>query len=246
MHPIICTIGPFNVYSYGFMLVVAFTLSSWLASQEAKKRQINPEVIFNFLFMVFVSGIIGARIFYVIENMGYYFKNPVEIVMLQYGGLAWFGGLIMGSISGVIYLRKKKLGVYSILDLVAPFIALGQALGRIGCLLNGCCFGKVSAYGIYFDVHKTVLLPTQIYSAAILLGIFIILRVLQDSPRPAGMIFFLYLFLYSIKRFFIESLRADNPVVFSGLTLFQVLSILVFCVSFIKLILIVRSYGRRI
>jgi phosphatidylglycerol:prolipoprotein diacylglycerol transferase len=220
------------------MLVIAFSLGSWLASQEAKKSRINPEEIFNFLFMVFVSGIIGARIFYVIENMGYYFKNPLEIIMLQYGGLAWFGGLIVGSVSGFFYLRKKKLGVYRILDLVAPFIALGQALGRVGCLLNGCCFGKASYYGVYLEAHNAVLLPTQIYSAGLLLIIFIILRLLQDRPRHAGTIFFAYLFLYSIKRFFIEFLRADNPIIYSGLTLFQILSILLFCVSSVKLILI--------
>lgn len=246
MHPIICTIGQFSVYSYGLMLVIAFSLSSWLACQEAKKRQINSELIFNFLFTVFISGVIGARIFYVIENIGYYFKNPLEIIMLQYGGLSWFGGLIMGVVSGIIYLRKEKLGIYTILDLVAPFIALGQVLGRIGCLLNGCCFGKVSFYGIYFEVHKLILLPTQIYSAVILLVIFIILRLLQNKPRPAGIIFFTYLFLYSIKRFFIEFWRSDNPVIFFGLTLFQILSILIFCVSLVKIILIVRPYGSRV
>ncbi len=240
MHPIICTLGPFRVYSYGFMLVVAFSLSSWLACQEAKRQQVNPETIFNLLFEVFIFGVIGARLFYVIENIGYYFKNPIEIIMLQYGGLSWFGGLILGTISGIIYLRKKRLGIYRILDLVAPYIALGQTLGRIGCLLNGCCFGKVSSYGIYFEVHKLILLPTQIYSALILLIIFIVLRLLQNRPRSVGQVFFSYLGLYSIKRFFIEFWRADNPVVFSGLTLFQILSILVFCVSSIKLILILK------
>lgn len=246
MHPIICTIGPLSVYSYGFMLVVAFSLSSWLACEEAKKQQVNPEIVFNLLFAVFIFGVIGARIFYVIENIGYYFKNPLEIIMLQYGGLSWFGGLILGTVSGAIYLRKRRLDSYRILDLVAPFIALGQALGRIGCLLNGCCFGKVSLYGIYFEVHKLILLPTQIYSAAILLIIFIILRLLQNRPHAAGSVFFSYLVLYSIKRFFIEFWRADNPVVFSGLTLFQILSVLIFCAALIKLILIARSHDARI
>lgn len=245
MHPIICNIGPFSVYSYGFMLVLAFSVSSWLACQEAKRQHIDPETIFNLLFEVFIFGVIGARIFYVIENSGYYFKNPLEIIMLQYGGLSWFGGLILGAVSGIIYLWKKKLGVYSTLDLVVPFIALGQAFGRIGCLLNGCCFGKESAYGIYFEVHKLVLVPTQIYSAAILVFIFIILRLLQNRPRPAGMIFFVYLFLYSVKRFFIEFWRADNPVVFSGLTLFQILSVLVFGFSLINIILTLKRNTRK-
>lgn len=246
MHPIICTIGPFSIYSYGFILVMAFSLNSWLACKEAKKQHINPEMIFNFLFVVFISGIIGARIFYVSENINYYLKNPLEIIMLQYGGLSWFGGLILGAVSGSIYLRKKGLEIYRVLDLVIPYVALGQSIGRIGCLLNGCCFGKESPYGIYLEIHKLTLIPTQIYSSCILLIIFIVLRLLQEKPRPVGTIFFIYIFLYSIKRFFIEFWRADNPLVFSGLTLFQILSILLFCVSLIKIILIVRSYGARI
>jgi len=78
----------------------------------------DPEMVFNFLFTVFISGIIGARIFYVSENINYYFKNSLEIIMLQYGGLSWFGGLILGVISGAIYLRKKRLAIYRALDLV--------------------------------------------------------------------------------------------------------------------------------
>ncbi len=238
MHPIICTIGPFSVYSYGFMLVVAFSVSSWLAGQQAKRQNINPGIIFNLLFEVFIFGVIGARIFYVIENINYYFKNPLEIIMLQYGGLSWFGGLILGIISGAIYLRKKRLEIYKTLDLVIPYVALGQAVGRIGCLLNGCCFGKASAHGIYFEAHKLTLLPVQIYSSIMLLIIFIVLRLLQNKIRLPGQIFFIYLLLYSSKRFFIEFWRADNPVIYFGLTLFQVLSIMVFCVSLTKLILI--------
>ena len=132
MHPQICKIGPFTVYSYGFMLAVAFVVSSGLARMQAKRQQINPDTIFNFLFLAFISGVIGARIFYIIENLGYYIKNPLEIIMLQQGGLSWFGGLIAGVFLGVTYLRNKKLSVYRVLDLVSPYLALGQAIGRVG------------------------------------------------------------------------------------------------------------------
>lgn len=237
MHPIICQIGPFSIYSYGFMLVMAFIVSSALAKQEAEKRNINPEFIFNFLFSVFVLGIIGARIFYVAQHIWYYFKNPVEIVMLQHGGLSWFGGLILGAISGFFYLKKAKLPILKTLDLIIPFVALGQALGRIGCLLNGCCFGKVSRFGIYFQAHESILIPTQAYSSLLLIVIFIILRIMQKKNLPAGEIFFTYLLLYSVKRFFIEFLRADNEAIFFGLTLFQLLSIGMFCLALTKLFL---------
>lgn len=243
MYPEICKIGPLTIYSYGLMLAMAFGLSSMLLVNRAKRENINSDVIFNFAFAVFIFGIIGARILYIIENLGYYVKEPLETVMLQHGGLSWFGGLISGIFAGVIYLKNKNLPIYKILDLVVPFVALAQAIGRVGCLLNGCCFGKVSKFGIYFNVHKAILIPTQAYSSLALIFIFIFLRVLQDKPHKEGEIFFIYLLLYSLKRFFIEFWRADNPSIFLGLTLFQIISIVIFCLSLAKLVLIKRMKG---
>ena len=237
MYPEICQIGPFTIYSYGSMLVLAFFIGSALARSQARRQNINPGIIFNLAFIVFIWGILGARLLYVIENINYYLKNPSETIMLQHGGLSWFGGLILGVVSGIIYLKRKNLKVYTILDLVIPFVAIAQAIGRIGCLLNGCCFGKISKFGLYFDTHKLILIPTQIYSSLILIFIFIILRFLQDRPHREGNIFFTYLLLYSVKRFFIEFWRADNEVIFFRLTLFQIISIVIFCLALIKLAL---------
>lgn len=241
MHPIICSIGAFNIYSYGLMLATAFIISSTLAAQEAKRQDINPEIIYNFSFILIVSGIIGARIFYVVENIGYYLRNPLEIIMLQKGGLAWFGGLILSGIACVWYLKRRKLPLYRMMDLVIPYVALGQAIGRIGCLLNGCCFGKISRFGIFFASHGHILIPTQAYSSISLLLIFIILRIMQERQHKPGEIFFIYLLLYAIKRFFIEFWRADNPNIIFGITLFQVLSIVLFIFALIKLILIKKQ-----
>ncbi|MFZ2357585.1 MAG: prolipoprotein diacylglyceryl transferase [Candidatus Omnitrophota bacterium] len=239
MHPEICKIGFFTVYSYGLLLVIAFMVSSTLSIIEAKKQNINPEVIFNLLFVGFIFGVIGARIFYVIQNFNYFFENPYEIIMLQHGGLSWFGGLILGVFSAILYIRSKKLSVYKVFDLVIPFVALAQAIGRVGCLLNGCCYGKVSEkFGIYFEVHNASLLPTQIYSSLLLVLIYIILRFLQDRPHRVGQIFFSYLLLYSLKRFFIEYWRDDNSVIFACLTLFQALSIVTFVIAVINLLLL--------
>ncbi|RKY31441.1 MAG: prolipoprotein diacylglyceryl transferase [Candidatus Omnitrophota bacterium] len=238
MYPIICKIGPFTIYSYGLMLAIAFIVVSWLVTKRAKKENIKLDFIFDFLFLVFILGIIGARLFFVIENSGYYVKHPSQIVMLNYGGLSWYGGLLAGVTTAIIYLKKKGLSVYNTLDLVIPFLALGQAIGRTGCLLNGCCYGKASRFGIYFPVHDAVLIPTQLYSSLLLILIYIFLRYVQERPHRKGEIFFSYLALYSLMRFIMEFLRADNPVVFSGLTLFQVLSLLIFLLSSLKLLMI--------
>jgi len=236
MHPIICKIGPFVLYSYGLMLAVAFMVSLLLIREQARKKGIDFDLIFNLSFVVFVFGIIGARVFYIGQNLFYYIENPLEMIMLQHGGMSWFGGLIAGTCAGILFLKKRKLAVYPVMDFIVPYVALSQAIGRIGCLLNGCCYGKPSEYGIYFPVHDAVLIPTQIYSSLILVLIFIILRIVQDRPHKEGQILFLYLLLYSTKRFFIEFWRDDNMVIFSGLTLFQLLSIAIFVLSVIKLI----------
>ena len=224
MHPEICRFGPFTVYSYGLMLVFAFVVASWLACLEAKREGMDPDILFNFAFLAFVCGVIGARIFYVLDNLREYLAHPIEIFMLSHGGLAWFGGLIGGALSGILYLKIKKIPIYKTLDLIVPFVALAQAIGRIGCLLNGCCFGRESAAGIYFPAQQAVLIPTQLYSSLLLLVIFVILRLLQDRPHKTGQIFFAYLFFYGCKRFMVEFWRADSLPVFFGLTLFQLLS----------------------
>lgn len=241
MHPIICAIGPFTVYSYGLMLALAFITGQYLAVRQAKQEGLEPEKIFNFLFLCVIFGIAGARIFYVVENLRYYLANPIEVIMLQHGGLSWFGGLILGVASGLLYLKKHDMPVYRTLDLVAPFLALAQAIGRIGCFLNGCCYGKPSDWCCYLPARGEVLIPIQAYSGILLALIFIALRFLQDRPHRLGEIFFTYLLLYSVKRFFIEFWRGDNPVVLWGLTLFQVLSIVVFFLALSKLILIKKK-----
>jgi len=241
MYPVICKIGPFAIYSYGLMLALSFLVSLALIREQTRKKGGDFDLIFNLVFAAFIFGIIGARVFYIVENLPYYLENPLEMVMLQHGGMSWFGGLIAGSWAGIIYLKKRKVAVYQALDFIVPYVALSQAIGRIGCLLNGCCYGKPSEYGIYFPVHDAVLIPTQIYSSLALVLIFIILRFLQDRPHKAGQILFLYLLLYSVKRFFVEFWRDDNAVIFSGMTLFQLLSIAIFFLSIVKLISINKS-----
>jgi phosphatidylglycerol:prolipoprotein diacylglycerol transferase len=146
--------------------------------------------------------------------------------MLQHGGLSWFGGLAAGVCSGIIYLKIKGIGIWKMLDLIAPFAALGQAIGRLGCFFNGCCYGNL--FGI----------PAQVISSFSLLVIYALLRRRQETPHKSGEIFFLYLLLYSLKRFCMEFIRADNPLLIGRLSLFHLLSIALFVFSAAGLILI--------
>jgi len=204
----------------------------------------DGEQIFNLLFFIFICGVIGSRVFYCLLNFSFYLAHPLEIIMLQHGGMAWFGGLIFGSSGAIWFIRKHKMDLLKVLDLIVPFVALGQAIGRIGCLLNGCCFGRASEFGLYFITLDQVLIPTQLYSSLLLLLIFIYLRFRQDRQHLPGEILCSYLFLYSLKRFFIEFLRNDSPRIFYGLTFFQILCLLVFLLSlaiFVKLFVIKKK-----
>jgi len=237
MLPEICHIGPFTIYSYGLMLVLAFFVSTYLVRRQAKKASadIDANKIFNLCFFVFIFGIIGSRVFYVINNFVFYLQHPLEIIMLQHGGMAIFGGIFFGFIAGYIFINRNKMDLLKTLDLLAPFIALGQGIGRIGCFLNGCCYGKASAFGIYSPVFGQVLIPTQLYSSLLMLLIFFILRFMQDRKHLPGQILYSYFFLYSIKRFFIEFFRNDSPRIFYGLTLFQLLSLAMFSFSLLMI-----------
>ena len=104
MYPIICKFGPLTIYSYGLSLVLAFSIATFLLIQQARRQGINPELFFNLSFIILISGIIGARILYIILNINYYLDNPFEMIMLAHGGLVWFVGFISGALFCIIYL----------------------------------------------------------------------------------------------------------------------------------------------
>lgn len=186
MYPTIGHIGPVTIYSFGLMLAIAVMVCSFLLSRDASKVGISQETIFDLVFWVILGGIVGARIFFILLNIPDFSTDPKQIIMIPNGGLAWQGGLVLGCLAGILYVRKKKLSLSMILDLAAPYLALGQAIGRIGCFLNGCCYGRPVAWGIYFPVHSNHLHPTQIYDVVMLLGVFFVLKYLQkvfSSPR---------------------------------------------------------------
>lgn len=218
MHSVLIKLGPLSIYSYGVMVALGFGLSTFLIYTRAAKFNLDKERIIDLAIIILVGGIIGARLLYVLSNVDYYASRPIEILNLSKGGLVWYGGFVAGLIVSIWYLKKNRINFWAFTDLAAPYIALAQSLGRIGCFLNGCCFG--------IEGH-----PVQIYSSLALLAIFAILRAWQDRRHFAGEIFLGYCLLYSLKRFFMEFLRGDNPVVALNLTVSQIISALVFFIS---------------
>lgn len=225
MWPILFTIGTLPIYSYGLSVAIAVLLCTWLLSKDAAKYDIKPDAIQDLVFILVLSGILGARLFYVSLDWAYYKENLWHIVLLNEGGLSWQGGLIAALGAGFLYLKIKKWPMRLTLDLLAPYIALGQAIGRLGCFANGCCYGKPVIWGIYFPVHGARLHPTQLYEFASLLLIFFILKSIGHKKENAGFVFLMYIWLSSIERFVVEFYRADQMAVWGPLSLFQWISL---------------------
>jgi phosphatidylglycerol:prolipoprotein diacylglycerol transferase len=237
MHPVLVKLGPVTVYSYGVMVALGFALAAFLISRHARRLGLAPEKLVDMLVVVLISGIIGARLLYIILNLGYYIAQPVEIFDLAKGGLVWYGGFIAGVIAAVTYIRINKLDFWLVMDLIVPYVALAQALGRIGCLLNGCCYGAPVPtgfpFGVVFPDSFLVRHPAEIYSSILLIIIYVILRIWQELPHFKGEIFLGYCILYPLKRFGVEFFRGDNPRAYFGLTISQAISLAVFTAAIV-------------
>lgn len=214
------------------MFAIAAIVSIFLLSKDAKNKGFDEGTIVDFSFWLLIFGIIGARIFYIFLNLPFFKGNLKEIFMFWHGGLVWYGGLIFAAVFGIIFLKIKKLPILKTLDLMAPYAALGQSIGRIGCFLNGCCFGK-----------PEVFFPVQLISTFNLLSIFLILKSRQKKSNFPGEILFLYLMLASLERFIMEFFRGDSPAFFWNLTIFQIISLIIFIFSFYGKILLKSKRG---
>lgn len=229
MYPVICRIGPFEIYSFGVMVAAAALLCSFLMVREGKSFGIKAQEIYDLVFWAAVGGIIGARVFYIVLNFSFFLSSPAEIFMINHGGLAWQGGFVFGILAVVVFIRLKKRPLLVMADFIAPYLALAQAVGRIGCFLNGCCYGKEFVGGVYFPVHDAVLHPTQLYESALLLFLFFVLmRMRKRSLSAPGIIFISYVIFAPLFRFVVEFFRADHQPLFFGLSVFQYVCIVFF------------------
>ncbi len=232
MHPILFKIGPICIYSYGVMMVAAFFAATYLAARAAKRTGIPRDFIIDSAILMLFSGILGARILYVILDFKEYIRNPIEIIMVNHGGLAFYGGAVTALIAELIFIKVRGFSIYKIGDLLVPYIALGQAIGRIGCFLNGCCFGRPtdSFFGVIFPGTYQAVYPTQIYSSLMMLFVYMILRLLQKMNIKQGLVLISYGLLYSAGRFLMEFFRGDNMADLFGLTFSQFAGLVVFIV----------------
>jgi len=198
------------IRAYGLMLVIGFLLGIGRAARVAKSRGIRPERMWDLGLVALISGVVGARLVYVLLDLpNESFRGFFEV---WNGGLSFHGGVAFAVLFGWLFVRHVGIPFRVAADLSAPSAALGYAITRIGCFLNGCCYGAPTSlpWAVRFNDHGCLTPPshpTQIYAAAANLLIFWVLTRIEKMNRAPGLVFACYLGLYSVYRFLIEFLR---------------------------------------
>lgn len=218
MYPIFLRLGAVTIRFYGIMMAAGFVAAIYIARKESLRKGLGPGCVVDFASYAIISGIVGARLYYVMLNIGYFWGQPLDIIKLWQGGLAFHGGILGGFLTGIWFAAKRKIPFWKFADIVAPGLILAQAIGRAGCFLNGCCYGRETTvpWAVTFRHPESSALlnvplhPAQLYEMAGNLGIFFFLWGIRKKKMPDGYVFLLYAITYSLLRFGIEFFRADS------------------------------------
>lgn len=217
MQPVAFQIGGLAIHWYGVLLALAMIAGVWTASRRCVLDTIQPTVITDLAPWLVGGVILGARALYVVTYWKDQFAGqPLwHVFNLRSGGLVFYGGLIGAVVTTYLYLRIRKLPVWKVADALAPSIALGHAIGRIGCLMYGCCFGRTCElpWAIQFPeghpTHPSHLHPTQIYESVLNFSLYLGLAWLYRRKKFDGQVFGTYLVIYALVRSFVELFRGD-------------------------------------
>ena len=242
MHPVIFSLGPITIHSYGLLLAFSFVAAVVFARKRAERLGVEPDRMIDLGFYIAAISITGSRGLYVLLNRDEFAGRWLDAINIfkGLGGLIFFGGFILAFIFTIYYVRKHSMNIWRVGDIIAPTIAVGLGITRIGCFLNGCCFGLPTASplgvvfppgspagAIYFAQHVH---PTQLYSS--LNGFFMAVVLLLAEKRFRtfdGFTFWLFAVMYGIFRFGIEMIRHQEKwlLVPGGLSISQVVSLVI-------------------
>jgi phosphatidylglycerol:prolipoprotein diacylglycerol transferase len=254
MHPILFEVGGFTIYSYGVLLAAAYLLGLQFALVRARARGLDRQRIMDLGIWIIVAALIGAKLLLFVVDFRQFTAGREGLLDLARSGGVFYGGLIAAVAVAFAYMWRHRLPLWTTTDVFAPAIALGHAVGRMGCLLAGCCFGRQTDVPWAVTFHSTAaaanvgtplgvpLHPTQLYDAGaelLILGILLATE-RRGTPFP-GRTFWSYLGLYGISRFVIEFYRGDpRGVVLGTLSTSQFVSIVLIPLSIAMLILLGR------
>lgn len=250
--PIIVQIGPLVLRWYGLMIGLAIIAGVYVGAKEAQRRGVPLDEAVNLATWAVPAGFVMARLFHVLDALPYYAANPIKIFLVNEGGLAIYGGLIGGVLGGIAYARTHHLPVGKLADAAAPGMVLGQAIGRVGCFLNGDHQGSATnvPWATMYTNPNTLVPdfgvarhPTQVYEGIYDLVLFGLLWWLRTRIAIDGVLFWIYASLYSLGRFGISFLRLDAEFLF-GLKEAQIVSLLTFMIGIPLILYLVGRYQR--
>jgi phosphatidylglycerol:prolipoprotein diacylglycerol transferase len=249
MHPILFEIGDWPVYSYGVLLAAAYLVALQMAVVRARRRGIDGTRIMDLGIYLIIAALVGAKLMLVVVDFDYFLSQPREILSLVRAGGVFYGGLLAALAVALVLVRRYQLRIWATADLFAPGIALGHVVGRLGCLMAGCCYGTPTnvPWAITFTNPLAAsnvgtplgvpLHPTQLYDAGAELLIMIVLLVTERRGRPfEGRTFWLYMLLYGISRYIVEIFRGDDRGTMFGFSTSQFVSLLVVPLAIFMLI----------
>ena len=217
INPIVFSVGPFDVRWYGIMVVLAVVAVIVLAILEARRVGLSEDHVYNVALWGIIGGILVSRLLHVIDKWDYYMANPRQIIGFE--GLTVYGAVLGALIAVLIYCRVKKISFWQMGDIIAPGAIVGQAIGRIGCLLNGCCYGLPTSlpWGVVYTSPASFcplgesFQPTQVYHILWNLIGFGILWSVRRRLEPKGSLFLLYLAIYAAGDLGIRFVRVGEP-----------------------------------
>lgn len=247
-------LGFIQIYWYSIFIILAAFCASCIIIHESKRQEINIDFVVNLIFYTIISGIIGARLYYVLFNLNYYKDNILEIFEIWNGGLAIHGGILAGFITILLYSRKYKISTLKILDICALGLIVAQAIGRWGNFFNSEAYGGITTFqhlkslqipefiinGMYINGEYRV--PTFLYESIwCLTGFIALLMIRKYKYIKSGVISGIYLIWYSLGRFIIEGMRTDS-LMLGSIKVAQLVSVLLVIIGVI-MVIICRKQG---
>ncbi len=221
MHPEILQLGPIHLRAYGVMMAVAFLVGTWLSLVEARRLRLDEDKLVNMILVTLVASILGARMLYVIEHLQEFRREWGSALALWQGGLTLYGGVVAGTFAGLVAARRFGLPVWVAADALTPAFALGTMFGRVGCFLNGCCYGHPTnlPWGVVFppdsfaglEYGNVPVHPSQLYNALAGFLLFAIAWLVRKRVSVPGTLFWGFVIAFAIVRLPLDMTRSYEP-----------------------------------
>lgn len=248
LDPVLFTIGGLKVHWYGIMIALGLYAGIQVGLRDSPRRGIGRDQLMNVALLGAILGVAGGRLYYVVQNNpSFFIHHPAQILAVWQGGMAYFGAIFAGGLAMLISARWWRLPFWSLLDVGALGMTIGQAVGRVGNIINGDIVGyKTNGWGFEytnpntFGPLNTPVQPASLYELLISLGLFAIFWSLRKRIHPEGMLAMLYIVAYSVSQFFIFFVR-DNIVILGGLKQAQVTALVVIALTIPVIVYLLRK-----